>query len=184
MKTFVRDILVTLAIAAVLFFALRATIQSFDIEGPSMQPSFYSGQRVLVNKLVYRFHEPQTGDVIIFHSPRTEQGDLIKRVIGLPGESVEIRDGRVYIHKQDGQVWPLDEPYINEPARNDFKGSQIPENCYFVLGDNRNQSDDSRYGWVVPRENIIGKAWLTTWPPSAWGLAANYPFPNKASGAP
>lgn len=183
MKTLVRDILVTLAIAAVIFLMLRTTVQSFDIEGPSMQPNFYTGQRVLVNKLVYKFREPQRGDVIIFPSPNSQQGDLIKRVIGLPGESVEIKNGIVYIHK-DGQVFPLDEPYIiKEPARNDFKGSQIPENAYFVLGDNRNHSDDSRSGWVVPRQNIIGEAWLITWPPSAWGPAANYPFEEKVSAA-
>ncbi|MCJ7743333.1 MAG: signal peptidase I [Dehalococcoidales bacterium] len=182
MKTLVRDILVTLAIAAVIFLALRTTVQSFDIDGPCMEPNFYTGQRVLVNKVVYKFREPQRGDVIIFHSPRTEQGDLIKRIIGLPGESVEIANGRVYIHK-DGQVLPLDEPYVPEPARNAFKGNTIPENAYFVLGDNRNYSDDSRGGWVVPRQNIVGQAWLTTWPPGAWGLAANYPFEKKVSGA-
>ena len=182
MKTLVRDILVTLAIAAVIFLMLRTTVQSFDIDGPSMQPNFYTGQRVLVNKVVYKFREPQRGDVIIFPSPNSQQGDLIKRVIGLPGESVEIKNGIVYIHK-DGQVFPLDEPYVKEPARNDFKGSQIPENAYFVLGDNRNHSDDSRSGWVVPRQNIIGEAWLITWPPSAWGLAANYPFEEKVSAA-
>jgi signal peptidase I len=181
MKTLVRDILVTLAIAAVIFLALRTTVQSFDIDGPCMEPNFYTGQRVLVNKVVYKFGEPQRGDVIIFHSPNSQQGDLIKRIIGLPGESVEITNGIVYIHEEDGQVWALDEPYVPEPARNDFQGSQIPENAYFVLGDNRNYSDDSRGGWVVPRQNIIGKAWLITWPPSAWGLAANYPLENKAS---
>jgi signal peptidase I len=183
LKTLVRDILVTLVIAAVIFLALRTTVQSFAIEGPSMEPNFYTGQRVLVNKLVYKFHEPQRGDVIIFRSPNSQQGDLIKRVIGLPGESVEIRDGKVYIHKQDGQVFPLDEPYVNEPARNAFQGSTIPENAYFVLGDNRNHSEDSRHGWLVPRQNIIGEAWLITWPPSAWGLAANHPFEEKVSAA-
>jgi signal peptidase I len=180
MKNIVYDILVTLGIAAVIFFALRTTVESFDIDGPCMQPNFYTGQRVLVNKVVYRFREPQRGDVIIFQSPNSQQGDLIKRIIGLPGESVEIADGRVYIHK-DGQVFPLDEPYVPEPARNDYKGSIIPENTYFVLGDNRNYSDDSRGGWVVPRQNIVGEAWLITWPPSAWGLAANYPFEGKVS---
>jgi signal peptidase I len=180
MKGIVYDILLTLGIAAVIFFALRSTVESFDIDGPCMQPNFYTGQRVLVNKVVYKFRAPQRGDVIIFQSPRPEQGDLIKRIIGLPGESVEIADGRVYIHK-DGQVFPLDEPYVPEPARNDYKGSIIPENTYFVLGDNRNYSDDSRGGWVVPRQNIVGEAWLITWPPSAWGLAANYPFDKKVS---
>lgn len=181
MKTLVRDILVTLAIAAIIFLGLRTTVQSFDIEGPSMLPNFHTGERVLVNKLVYKFRQPQTGDVIIFHSPNSQQGDLIKRIIGLPGESVEIKNGIVYIHKQNGQVLALDEPYVAEPALRDYKGSIIPENAYFVLGDNRNYSEDSRHGWVVPRQNIVGKAWLITWPPSAWGLAANYPLEEKVS---
>jgi signal peptidase I len=180
MKGVVYDILLTLGIAAIIFFALRTTVESFDIDGPSMQPNFYTGQRVLVNKLVYRFREPQRGDIIVFRSPDSQQGDLIKRVIGLPGESVEIADGKVYIHK-DGQVFPLDEPYVAEPARNNYKGSIIPGNSYFVLGDNRNYSSDSRGGWVVPRQNIVGEAWLITWPPSAWGLADNYPLEGKAS---
>jgi signal peptidase I len=183
MKGIVYDILLTLGIAAVIFFALRSTVESFDIDGPSMQPNFYTGQRVMVNKLVYRFREPQRGDIIVFRSPNSQQGDLIKRIIGLPGESVEIKDGIVYIHEAGGQVQALDEPYVAEPARNDYKGSIIPENSYFVLGDNRNYSSDSRGGWVVPRQNIVGEAWLTTWPPSAWGLADNYPFAEKASGA-
>lgn len=183
MKAIVRDILVTLAIAAVIFFALRSTVQSFDIDGPSMQPNFYTGQRVLVNKVVYYFREPQRGDIIIFRSPNSQQGDLIKRIIGLPGESVEIKNGIVYIHEENGQVWALEEPYVAEPARSAYKGSVIPENSYFVLGDNRNHSNDSRAGWVVPRQNIVGEAWLITWPPSAWGLVANYPFEEKVSAA-
>ena len=71
---------------------------------------------------------------------------------------------------------PLDEPYVDNPAMTDFQGEKIPENKYFVLGDNRNNSDDSRQGWTVPRQDIIGKAWLSIWPPGQWGLAANYPL--------
>ena len=176
MKNIIRDVLITLVIAVVIFLGLRAVVQSFDVDGPSMEPNFHTGERVLVNKLVYRLHPPQRGDVIIFVSPHAGQGDLIKRVMGLPGESVDIRNGTVYIHKTDGQVVALTEPYITSPARNNFTGTTIPEGQYFVLGDNRNVADDSRYGWLVPKQNIIGKAWLLTWPPHDWGLAANYHF--------
>ena len=179
MRIFLRDILPVLVIAAVVFFGQRATIQSFDVDGPSMNFSFQHGQRLLVNKVVYELHEPERGDVVIFHSPHNEQDDFIKRIIGLPGESVEIKEGAVYIHKEDGNVFPLDEPYIILPASHPFKGETIPENEYFVLGDNRNNSSDSRQGWTLPRQNIIGKVWLSIWPPEKWGLAANYPLEEQ-----
>ena len=176
MKNIIRDVLITVVIAVAIFFGLRAVVQSFDVDGPSMEPNFHTGERVLVNKLVYHLHPPQRGDVIVFVSPHPGQGDLIKRVMGLPGESVDIQNGKVYIHKTNGQVIALDEPYIADPARNNFTGGTIPAGQYFVLGDNRNVADDSRYGWLVPKGSIIGKAWLLTWPPHDWGLAANYHF--------
>ncbi len=186
MKAFLRDILTTLVIAAVIVLGIQATLQSFIVDGPSMNYSFQDGQRVLVskvayhfrigNEIVHRFHEPERGDVIIFRAPDNERTDYIKRIIGLPGESVEIKDGIVYIHKEDGKVVPLDEPYVTKQARLPFKGDTIPENEYFVLGDNRNNSGDSRNGWTSPRQDIIGKAWLSIWPPERWGLAANYPL--------
>ncbi len=178
MRAFLRDSLITLIIAAVIFFGLQATVQSFVVDGPSMNPNFDDGQRLLVNKVVYKFHEPERGDVIVFHPPNNQQGDYIKRIIGLPGESVEIKEGMVYIHKKDGNVFSLDEPYVTYQAEYPFKGDTIPENEYFVLGDNRNNSGDSRTGWTVPRQNIIGKALLSIWPPHKWGLAANYPLPD------
>ena len=180
MKTLLRDILITLVLAAIIFLGLQATVQKFVVDGPSMNTKFRHGQQLLVNKAVYKFlHEPERGDVIVFHSPGDRQGDYIKRIIGLPGESVEIQEGIVYIHTADGTMVPLDEPYITKPARDPFKGFKIPENEYFVLGDNRNNSDDSRQGWTLPRQNIIGKAWLSIWPPDEWGLAANYPLQGQ-----
>jgi len=177
MKTFLRDILVTLVIAVIIFFGLQATVQPFIVDGPSMQPNFHNGQRLLVNKAVYKFfHEPERGDVVIFHPPNNMQGDYIKRIIGLPGESVEIIEGTVYIYKEDGNKLLLDEPYITEAAGQTFRGDTVPENEYFVLGDNRNNSSDSRHGWTLPRQNIIGKTWLSIWPPDIWGLVANYSY--------
>jgi signal peptidase I len=182
MKSLIRDILITILIAVVIFFGLQATIQSFIVDGPSMEPNFHNGQRVIANKLIYRFQDPQRGEVIIFRSPNQRQGDLIKRVIALPGEYVTIEEGVVYIHEPDGEVIRLDEPYIDSLPRTDFVGTVVPPDTYFVLGDNRNNSDDSRRGWVVPRQNIIGKAWLSTWPPGQWGLVAN-PFADTVAGA-
>jgi len=181
MKTFLREILLTLIMAIVIFLLLQATVQSFVIVGSSMQPNFQEGERLLINKVVYKFGQPERGGVIIFHPRSNQQADYIKRVIGLPGESVEIKDGVVYIHEEDGNVFPLAEPYITEPARKDFKGDKIPENEYFVLGDNRNNSNDSRSASVgtVPREDIIGKAWLLIWPPGEWGLVVQYPLEEQ-----
>ncbi len=184
MRAFLRDTLVTIIIAAVIIFGLQTTVQKFVIDGPSMNPDFHDGQRLLVNKAVYKlFHEPERGDVIIFHPPQQSEDaiPLIKRIIGLPGESVEIKEGIVYIHKEDGSAFALDEPYITEPAWRPFKGDTITENHFFVLGDNRNNSGDSRSGWLAPRQNIIGKVWLSVWPPDIWGLAVDYSYEREGS---
>ena len=135
MKNFLRDTVMTLVMAAVIFFGLQVTVQSFIVDGPSMNPNYHTGQWLLVNKVVYRFHDPERGDVVILLSPNNHQEDYIKRIIGLPGESVEIKDGVVYIHKEDGKILKLDEkPYITEQARDDYTGGKIPANEYFVLG--------------------------------------------------
>ncbi len=180
MRAFLRDTLITLIMAVVIFFGLQVTVQSFVVDGSSMNPNFHTGQWLLINKIIYKIHDPERGDVVIFRSPNNKQDDYIKRIIGLPGESVAIKDGVVYINKEDGNVWPLEEPYITEQSKDIFYiGGKISENEYFVLGDNRNNSSDSRHGWTLPRQNIIGKVWLSVWPPDEWGLVANYPLKSK-----
>lgn len=179
MRTFFRDVLTTLIIAAVIFIGLQNTIKSIIVDGPSMNYSLHDGQRLLVNKVVYKLHDPERGDVIIFHPPSNYNSQAIpyiKRIIGLPGESVEIKDGTVYIQQAGGSVFTLNEPYITEESKLSYEGNMIPENDYFVLGDNRNNSDDSRHFGVIERQDIIGKAWLSIWPPDYWGLVANYPL--------
>jgi len=182
MKTFIRDVLTTLILAAAIFFGLQFTIQHSVVISPSMVPSLQVNQHLIISKVAYKFHEPERGDVIVFHPTNNQQGDYIKRIIGLPGESVEIKDGMVYIHKEDGSVLPLDESYITYPAERPFKGATIPEDEYFVLGDSRNNSDDSRNGWTLPSQNIVGKAWLSIWPRDRWGLAPNYPLQEQIDG--
>ncbi len=177
MRAFLREILVIIIAAVAIFFLLQTTVQTSVVVGVSMEPSLQDGQQLLINKVVYHLHEPRRGDIIIFHPPlpySPKATPFIKRIIALPGESVEIRDGEVYIH-QNGKVFVLDEDdYIKEPPHRDFRGDIIPEDEYFVLGDNRNNTNDSRNGWTVPRQNIIGKAWLSIWPPGEWGLVSNY----------
>ncbi|MDH5695095.1 MAG: signal peptidase I [Dehalococcoidia bacterium] len=169
MKTFSREILVPLILAVAIFFLLRATVQSFVVVECCMEPNFESGERLLVNKVVYHFREPERGDVIILHPPLNPEAVYIKRIIALSGDTVEIKMGAVYINGSK-----LNEPYIKEPPSYTFPQEKIPKNEYFVLGDNRNNANDSHKGWTVPRQNIIGKAWLSFWPPSEWGLVANY----------
>ena len=183
MKSSIRDFLVMAAVAVVVFVGLRFTVQTFVVYGPSMQPNFWEHQRLLVSKVVYKMHEPQRGDVIVFLPPYAQRDSYIKRVIGLPGEYVELRDGQVYVHQADGSTVTLDEPYVKEPANRAYVSGTIPAGEYFVLGDNRNNTNDSRNGWMVPAADIIGKAWLSIWPPGQWGLAANYPQQEQIANA-
>ncbi len=170
MKPIVREILITFLIAVVIFLGLQATIQNYEIHEGCMEPNFYEGQRVLVNKIVYKLHEPERGDVIILKPPEQYNTDgipFIKRIIALPGENIVVEDGEVYINGIE-----LYEPYIKEAPRYTLDRT-LGENEYFVLGDNRNNANDSHEGWTVPREDIIGKAWLTIWPLDKMGLVSN-----------
>lgn len=174
MRAFLRDTLMIVLIAAVIVTTQRAIAPKIVVDGPSMSSNLHDGQQIIVSRLAYKLHKPERGDVIVFYPPNNGKDEYIKRIIGLPGESVEIRGGVVYIYKKDDRVLPLAEPYISQPARQSFAGKTIPENEYFVLGDNRNNSSDSRAGWTVPFDNIIGKAWLSVWPPSSWGVVTNF----------
>jgi signal peptidase I len=177
LNSFLREILITLAIATLLFLGIYSTLQNSEVIGPSMQPALHTGERVLINKLAYHFGgTPQRGDIIVLIPPASQNADsdYIKRVIGLPGERVELKDGKVYIHQADGNTLELDEPYVTNPATQDYMSDVIPQGQYFVMGDNRNQSSDSRSWGTVSLDEIVGKAWLITWPFSDFGLAPNY----------
>jgi signal peptidase I len=179
-KTFIRDTITVLVVAAVIILVLQFVIQKFVVEGSSMNFTLHDGQQLLVNKIVYRFHEPERGDIIVFHPPiEIDEDDFIKRIIGLPGEKVVITNGKVIIQKTDGSLMELDEPYITRQANRDYEGNIIPEGEYFVMGDNRVNSSDSRTGWTLEREDIIGKAWISVWPVGDWGLVANYDYEQE-----
>jgi signal peptidase I len=174
-----REVVITVLIAVAVFALLRFTVQSYTVVMSSMEPTFQEGECIMVSKMSYRSSGPQRGNVIVFNPPFDSQFPFIKRVIGLPGETVEIKDGKVFI---DGI--PLEEEeYIMEPPNEPMPATEVPENEYFVLGDNRNQSNDSRNNWTVPRDNIIGKAWFTYWPPSRCKVVKHYSYPelNEAS---
>lgn len=166
------------AIAIVLAaFIITFIAQSFVVEGSSMEPSLHNRERLLVNKLVYRFKEPQRGDVVVFRYPANPKRKFIKRIIGVPGDIVEVRDGHVILN---GQV--LEEDYTMDLTFGTFGPEVVPPGHYFVLGDNRNNSDDSRFPDVgfVPRANIVGKAFVTWWPPGEIGLVRT---PKLGAGA-
>ena len=171
MGKFVRDIIITIVAALAIFLILQAAVGSFKVYGMSMTPSIQHGDYIMVNKAAYFFHEPNRGDVIVFHSPRNPGSDLIKRIIGLPGDTVEVKNSKVFVNGT-----PLTEPYIMEQPKYQYPLQQIPEDNYFVLGDNRNNSADSHTGWFLPRENIIGKAWFSYWPPVDWMGIKHYPI--------
>jgi len=163
--------------AVLLFFGLRAVIQDYVVISGSMENTLQVNERVLVDKLAYKFGTPQRGDIIVFHAPNppiTTTTPLIKRIIGLPGEQVKISNGTVKIIEPDGSVLTLNEPYIKEPPDYTYTSPIIPANKYFVLGDNRNDSDDSHTGYLVSRSELIGRVWLDIWPLKDFGLAHNY----------
>ena len=172
MGTALREILKIVVLALIIFLVANATLATNVVVMSSMEPSLYEGQCLLVNKVAYLSHDPDRGDVIVFYPPYSPGEIYIKRVIGIPGDTIEITDGKVYINGE-----PIYEPYImEEPHYSTTEPIVVGDNEYFVLGDNRNHSSDS-YDWgTVPLENIIGKAWISYWPISEWGMAPNYPI--------
>ena len=148
-----------------------------------MEPNFWNNEWVFVDKIAYKSHAPQTGDINVFQPPISSTKPFIKRIIGLPGESVEIKDGTVYIHETNGTTITLQEPYIKDAFSSNYNSGVIPPDEYFVMGDNRNNSSDSRGGWLASRDKIIGKAWLSIWPPRLWGLAPTYRQPAIVTSA-
>ncbi len=152
------EILQTLALAAVLYFAIDAVIGRERVQKISMEPTFDAGEILMVNKLAYKFSDFAYGQVITFHYPLDPKLDYIKRVIGLPGDVVEVRNGEVHVN---GKL--LYEPYIS--ATPEYEGTwNVPEGELFVLGDNRNPSADSHVWGFVPEKNVIGKAIAVYWP--------------------
>lgn len=161
---FLLDFFETLLLSVALFLGINALTARVLVEGYSMQPTLDNGQYVLVNKMPYRTKLPDYGDIIVFHFPIDPEQDFIKRVMGLPGDQVEIRDGQVIVNG-----FSLSEPYI--AAAPQYRGSwTVPEGQVFVLGDNRNNSSDSHSWGSVPMENVVGKAIAVYWPPPAWHI--------------
>ncbi|MCL0044039.1 signal peptidase I [Dehalococcoidia bacterium] len=189
MRKPLREFLRTALVAIILFSVLQATVQNYRVEGSSMEPTLESDQRLFVNKLIYYrldmsrlskyfpflsaeseksiyvFRPPDRGDVIVFHFPKDQSRDFVKRVIAVPGDAVEIRRGEVYVNGE-----PVDEPYVMGPMRYPMGKKVLGFGQYFVLGDNRMHSNDSRDWGFVPVESIVGRALVRYWPFSSWSV--------------
>jgi signal peptidase I len=199
MKAALREIFETIILTILIFLLVRSVVQNFKVEGRSMEPTLESGQYLLINKAVYWrldtealrsafafqrdtanghtnrpvyvFGPPQRGDIVVFRYPKDLSRDFIKRIIALPGETVEIRGGKVFVNGV-----ALKEEYVRDNPSYVFEPTKVPPGHYFVLGDNRNNSSDSHVWGMVPEENVIGRAWVRYWPPDAWGMLPNEPL--------
>ncbi len=141
-------------------------VQAFYIPSASMEPTLLINDRILVAKFLYRIKPVQRGDVIVFRYPLNPQRDFVKRVLGLPGERVQLKEGVVYVNGQRIS----EKGYTIRPDYGNYGPTVVPGTQYFVLGDNRNNSEDSRFFGYVPRANIIGKALFIYWPPQRSGF--------------
>lgn len=183
MPRLAREIIEALLIALVVLVVLQTTVRNFKVEGSSMAPTLAGGQYLVVDQASFFkldkerlsrivpfwetseaepefvFNPPARGEVIVFNYPRDPRKDFVKRVVGLPGERVEVRDGTVFV---DGEALP--EPYLQRKDRSDAPPLTLGEKEYYVIGDNRRNSNDSRSWGAVPEDNIVGRVWLVYWP--------------------
>ena len=171
----VREVIETIVLTVLMFLIIRMAVQNFQIQGHSMEPNFHDQELVLVDKWTYLFHTPARGDVVVFVAPPQPDQDYIKRVVGLPGDVVTVQGTQVYVNGkllQESYV----KPYNQGNPWPSFTKRVIPPNDYFVLGDNRGGSSDSRDWGCLPRANIIGRVGLVYWPfgQDNTGLIPNY----------
>ena len=200
----IRELFETAIFVLLVFFIVRGVVQNFKIEGQSMEPTLHTGQYMLVNKIVYfhfdinapmrllpgnaelqpkivyPFHMPRRGDIVVFEYPKDWRKDYIKRVIGLPGDQIQIRDQKVYVNGTE-----LVEPYLVEPTDcrmgDPCANEQIvtvPPGSIYVFGDNRLNSSDSREWSELPLDRVIGKAWVSYWPFNEWGVIPHATYPE------
>lgn len=191
------ETLEVIALAMIMFVAVRAVAHNYRVDGNSMVPSFHDGEALIVNRLAYReidlgwlpvigqdgwrpFGSPQQGDVVIFVAQREpRERDFVKRIIGLPGQTVEVRNGRVIV---DGVAY--NEPYISAPPNYEYRPQQVPPGKLFVLGDNRNNSQDSHIIGMVDMDEVIGRVDLRYWPlRSAQIIRGEFGTPVTATGS-
>ena len=194
MRRVIKEAIETALLALALLLALEFSAQNYRVEGSSMHPTMEEGDYLIVNKLTYTrvdgglfdfslpftrpadasanappahdfvFGQPKHGEIIIFHSPENRERDFVKRVIGVPGDTLEIRNGQVILNGEE-----VAEPFVARQSSTSHEEIRIPEGHYFVMGDNRRGSNDSRDWGLLPATDIIGKAWFRYWPAERWG---------------
>jgi signal peptidase I len=170
-----REIGITILIAVAIFISLRFTIQGYTVRYSCMLPNIEDGEWIMVSKASYFSSDPERGEVIVFWPPEDVNSEypFIKRVIAQPGDTIEVKNGKVFINNI-----PLEEEYIREPPHYSLAPESIPDGEYFVLGDNRNNANDSHQWGTVPADNIIGKALFIYWPPDKWGIIKHSDYPE------
>ncbi|MEI6690451.1 MAG: signal peptidase I [bacterium] len=168
---FIETIVVSLAIFVLVYLFL---FQPHQVDGKSMEPTFHNAEYILTDKVSYRLHSPNRGDVIVFHSPQDEKIDFIKRIIAVPGDIVMVKEGFVYLNNNK-----LNEKYINDPgavSQGNFLREglevKVPTGQYIVMGDNRLHSSDSREWGLVTDQEIVGRAFFRYWPPQVFGVVS------------
>lgn len=167
-----REIIETILLAAVIWLAVNFATARYVVDGQSMEPNLHTGQFLIVSRLAYKFGLPQRGDIIVFDFPGNPADDYVKRVIGLPGDTVTIQAGQIFINGNR-----LEEPYLPDERMLPTQGRwNVPDGSYFVLGDNRAHSSDSRSWGMLPVDAIVGKAWVSYWPPQDWGTIPHYEY--------
>ena len=190
MRDFIRELIETALLSVAVFLVLHLSVQNFRVEGSSMVPTLTEGQYIIANKIIYSsvatdsivrflpfvqpsgeggslytFHPPEHGEIIIFNFPSDQSRDLVKRVIGVPGDTIEIQSGQVI---RNGK--PIEEPYVVNKDRRTYDPVEVPENSYYVLGDNRRSSSDSRDWGFLSDKHVVGRAWIGYWPMDKIGV--------------
>lgn len=165
----IREIVETLLLTLFIFWIVNTATGRYRVQGHSMLPTLHEGEYLIINKLSYYLDEPHRGDIIVLHFPRDRSREYIKRVIGVPGDRIEIADSIVRVNGV-----PLNEPYVNGTPAYRHESWTVPEGHYFVMGDNRNNSSDSRSWSFLPRGDIVGRAWLIYWGIEDWGLVPHF----------
>lgn len=175
--SFLIEILQVIVFAISIFlFIYLLIMQPHKINGSSMEPNFHDGEYLLTDKVSYRFGDPQRGEVIVFKAPPDFTEEFIKRIIGLPGDKIMIKDGKTYLNGQEINEFYLPDYFITQAGKVVTEGTEytVPEGTYLVFGDNRNHSYDSRNFGPISRDKIVGRAWFIYWPPTNMGIIS-YP---------
>jgi signal peptidase I len=167
---FIREILETALLILTIYTLVNLTTARYMVEGNSMEPNFHDGQYIIVSRLAYMLGDPQRGDVIVFHYPKNPDREFIKRITGLPGETISVHDGQVFA---DGV--PLEEPYIEVNFAYSGEWTLGPDE-FFVLGDNRTNSNDSHDFGPIDRSVVVGRAWISYWPPQCLGIVSHHTY--------